>query len=197
MPPMDIVLLLLTAYGLGSVPFAYLVARAYGVADIRTVGSGNVGATNVVRAVGKKAGAITFLLDAGKGAIVVLAVRHLGYSETMTCMAGVLAVLGHIFPIWLKFKGGKGVATTLAVITALCWSVGLATVAVWLVIFIITRVSSLSAILAMGSMPMWASLWADATTDATALCLAIVVIAKHHCNIRRLLNGEEKPFRRK
>lgn len=185
--------LLVLSYLLGAVPFGLIVARVCGKGDIRTQGSGNIGATNVVRVAGKKLGVLTLVLDAGKGALAVWVATYWG-GETVAVYAGVAAVIGHVFPVFLRFKGGKGVATTLAVLLALNPWVGLATGAVWLLVFFSTRLSSLSAILAMMAAPSFAFLLSEqgATPLVYAtLFLAALVILRHRANIRRLINGEE------
>jgi glycerol-3-phosphate acyltransferase PlsY len=185
--------LVIFSYLLGSVPFGLLVAHLAGKGDIRTLGSGNIGATNVVRVVGKKQGAITLFLDAGKGALAVVLARWVS-GESVALFAGVAAVLGHVFPVFLRFKGGKGVATTLAVLLALSPWVGMLTGAVWLAVFFSTRLSSLAAILAMMAAPSVAFLFSEngATPLVYAtLLLGALVILRHRANIRRLVNGEE------
>jgi glycerol-3-phosphate acyltransferase PlsY len=188
--------LVIFSYMLGSIPFGLVVARLSGKGDLRTQGSGNIGATNVVRVVGKKQGALTLLLDAGKGALAVVAARWVS-GDSIALFAGVSAVIGHVFPVLLSFKGGKGVATTMAVLIALSPIVGLATGAIWLLVFFTTRLSSLSAILSMMAAPSIAFLFSEqgATPLVFAtLFLGALVILRHRSNIRRLINGEEKRF---
>jgi glycerol-3-phosphate acyltransferase PlsY len=186
------VLLLVEAvsgYLMGSIPFGLLLTRFAGLGDIRRIGSGNIGATNVLRTGNKGLAALTLLLDGGKGAAAVVALATV--SESAGMVAGAAAVLGHVFPPWLRFRGGKGVATTLGVLTALAWPVGLATAATWITVAVVTRYSSLSALVALAASPLfmlWAAGWREALV---ALVLAILAWILHRENIRRLLKGEE------
>lgn len=180
---------LLMGYLLGSIPFGLLLTRAAGLGDIRKVGSGNIGATNVLRAGGKRLAAATLLLDAAKGAIAVLLAR---YGEPGAALAaGAGAVLGHMFPVWLGFKGGKGGATVLGVFLALSWQVVAVGAALYLLIAAIFRYSSLATLLATATAA--ASAWWLAPRPVAILATALVVLvwAKHHENIRRLLAGTE------
>lgn len=185
----------LVGYGLGSVPFGMLLARLGGYGDIRRIGSGNIGATNVLRTGNKALAFATFLLDASKGAGPVLLTGTLaepGIASSAAAVAGVAAVLGHNFPVWLKFRGGKGVATTLGVLTALAWPVGLATAALWLATALIFKYSSLAALVSITIAPVL-MLWL-ASPPAYALAaslLALLGIIRHHENIRRLIAGVE------
>ncbi|MBL27716.1 MAG: acyl-phosphate glycerol 3-phosphate acyltransferase [Rhodospirillaceae bacterium] len=196
-------------YLLGSIPFGYVLTRAAGGVDLRKAGSGSTGATNVLRT-GKKGLALaTLLLDGGKGALAVYLGARYGPDTQVIAAGG--AVIGHIYPVWLRFHGGKGVATTLGVILAISWPVGLAACLVWLVVALITRYSSLSSILAMLSAPLF--LWlmlkfqreGMLSPDLPGLpqhvdllvVLAIVVIVKHHANLQRLANGSESKIRLK
>jgi glycerol-3-phosphate acyltransferase PlsY len=173
----------LVAYLVGAVPWGLLLTAMAGKGDIRTVGSGNIGATNVLRTGSKWLAALTLLLDAGKGVAVVLATRYL-LGPDITFFAAIAVVLGHLFPIWLGFRGGKGVATTLGVLLALAWPVGLAALATWLAIAVAFRYSSLSALTALGP-----------RVGGIALILAVLVWIKHADNIRRLLAGTESKIR--
>ncbi|TJZ84883.1 glycerol-3-phosphate 1-O-acyltransferase PlsY [Paracoccus hibiscisoli] len=183
-------------YLLGSVPFGLVITRALGLGDLRQIGSGNIGATNVLRTGNKGAALATLLLDSGKGAIAVLLARHFG-GETAAEMAGAAAFLGHCFPIWLRFKGGKGVATFLGTLIALCWPVGLIACATWAVTAAVTRISSLSALLAAALAPAFA--WGLGRPDiaAAAAFMAVLIVIRHHANIRRLLAGTEPRIGRK
>jgi acyl phosphate:glycerol-3-phosphate acyltransferase len=181
---------LLLGYLLGSIPFGLLLTQAAGLGDIRRIGSGNIGATNVLRTGNKGLAAATLLLDALKGAVAVLiAARFAGYDAVF--WAGIGAVIGHDFPVWLRFRGGKGVATSYAVLIAAAWPVGLAAGAIWLVMAAATRMSSLAALTSFALAPVIAALLADFTIVKLALVLAVLVFARHHENIRRLLSGTE------
>ena len=183
-------------YLLGSIPFGLVLTRLAGLGDIRQMGSGNIGATNVLRTGNKLLAAATLLLDSAKGAAAVLIALNWG-PDTMLA-AGFGAVLGHLFPVWLGFKGGKGVATTLGVFIALDWRVGLACCAAWLVTALLLRISSLSAMVAMASAAIWAWLIAkDFQLVQFTAVIAIIIIAKHHQNIARLLKGEEPKIGKK
>ena len=184
---MDWLLALLLGYALGSVPFGLLLAKAAGKGDIREVGSGNIGATNVLRTGSKWLAAAVLLLDAGNGfAAVWLAIHFWG---DFAGGAGLGAVLGHCFPVWLKFKGGKGVATAFGACLGFGWPFGLAYAAVWLVVLALTRISSLAGMSAVVATPLVALAlgWIDLVLIGTAA----IVIWQHRANIRRLLAGEE------
>ena len=183
-------------YLLGSVPFGLVITRALGLGDLRQIGSGNIGATNVLRTGNKGAALATLLLDSGKGAIAVLLARHFG-GETAAILAGGAAFLGHCFPIWLRFKGGKGVATFLGTVIALNWPLGLIACATWALTAAITRISSLSALLAAALAPVFA--WGLGRTDiaTVAAFMAVLIFIRHHANISRLLDGTEPRIGRK
>jgi len=186
-------LLLLGAYLLGSVPFSYLVARGFGVADVRRVGSGNVGATNVMRSAGVPAGALAFLLDAAKGAgAAELARLFIPGSSWLPAVSGAVAVLGHVFPVWLRFRGGKGVATGAGVFLPLAPIATLLAVAVFAAVVAVSRLVSLASILAAMALPL-ALYWLDArpVVTGTGLAVAALVILKHSSNIGRLIDGTE------
>ena len=183
-------------YLLGSVPFGIVITRALGLGDLRKIGSGNIGATNVLRTGHKGAALATLLLDSGKGAIAVLLARWLG-GETAAVMAGAGALLGHCFPVWLGFKGGKGVATFLGTLIALYWPLGLAACAIWLVVALVTRISSLSALVAVGTSPLVALLMGKGQIAAAALFMAALIFWRHKENISRLLAGTEPKIGRK
>ncbi len=187
---MTIVLTFLLAYLVGSIPFGVLVTRALGLGDLRSIGSGNIGATNVLRTGNKGAAAATLLLDAGKGAVAVLAARALA-GEEAAMVAGLAAFLGHLFPVWLKFRGGKGVATFLGVTLALAWPAGLAACATWLAVAYATRFSSLAALAAAASVPVWLAVFGRMDAIWFGVALAALVWIRHHANIRRLLDGSE------
>ena len=184
----------LAAYLLGSIPFGVLLARLAGAGDLRQVGSGNIGATNVLRTGRKGLAALTLLLDAGKGAAAVAVADH-WFGPSMAVFAALGVVVGHIAPVWLRFRGGRGVATAFGVLFVFAWPVGIAAAAVWLGTAALFRYSSLAAILAIGSSPAWAwALVGAAEAEVTGL-IAIAVIARHAGNIRRLLKGEESRIR--
>jgi acyl phosphate:glycerol-3-phosphate acyltransferase len=180
----------LLGYLLGSIPFGLILTRATGLGDIRTVGSGNIGATNVLRTGSKGLAAATLLLDGLKGAVAILLARRLGGDEAML-WAGVGAVLGHAFPVWLSFKGGKAVATSYGVLIAASWPVGLCAGAVWLAMAAVTRTSSLAALVSFALAPVLAAVLADPTIVKLALSIGVLVFIRHHENIRRLLAGTE------
>jgi glycerol-3-phosphate acyltransferase PlsY len=180
----------LLAYVLGSVPFGIVMARAFGLGDLRKIGSGNIGATNVLRTGNKLAAFLTLVLDAGKGGIAVLAARA-ALGEDAAQVAGFAAFLGHCFPIFLGFQGGKGVATFLGTLLALAWPVGLAACATWAVVAGITRISSLSALVAAALSPVWAVALGRPETVVLLGLLAVLIFYRHGANIRRLIAGTE------
>ena len=184
----------LAAYLLGSVPFGLLLTRLAGTGDLRQIGSGNIGATNVLRTGRKGLAALTLLLDMGKGAAAVAIAGH-WFGPSMAVFAALGVVVGHIAPVWLRFRGGRGVATAFGVLFVFAWPVGIAAAVVWLAAAALFRYSSLAAILAIGSSPAWAwALVGVAEAEVTGL-IAIAVIARHAGNIRRLLKGEESRIR--
>jgi len=187
MPPPVYILL---GYLLGAIPFGLLLTRAAGLPDIRSIGSGNIGATNVLRTGNKALAAATLLLDAGKGAAAVLLAGLLAGRDA-SLWAGLGAVLGHLFPVWLGFKGGKGVATAYGVLIAAAWPVGLASGAAWLIAAALLRRSSLAALISFALAPFFAWALADPGVVKLALAIAVLVYARHHANIRRLLAGTE------
>jgi acyl phosphate:glycerol-3-phosphate acyltransferase len=179
----------LLGYLLGSIPFGLLLTRAAGLGDIRKMGSGNIGATNVLRTGGKGLAAATLLLDALKGAAPVLIAAQLGELAAVGAAAG--AVLGHMFPVWLSFKGGKGMATTLGVMWGLSWPVGAIACAAWLVFAAIFRYSSLATLLAVVVAALAAWFLTDPRAAILLTLLVPLVWARHHQNIDRLLKGTE------
>jgi acyl phosphate:glycerol-3-phosphate acyltransferase len=182
--------LCLLGYLLGSIPFGLLLTRAAGLGDIRGIGSGNIGATNVLRTGSRKLAAATLLLDGLKGASAVLIAWTLDNRE-IALFAGLAAVLGHLFPIWLSFKGGKGVATGLGVLIAASWPVGLAACAVWLLVAWAARMSSLAALMALFAAPVVALVLGDLGVVKLAFTIAVLVCIRHQANIRRLIAGTE------
>ena len=189
-PPLLLALTALLAYLVGSIPFGILMARAFGLGNLRRIGSGNIGATNVLRTGNRTAAALTLILDALKGAFAVLAARAL-LLEDAAQVAGLAAFAGHCFPAWLGFRGGKGVATFLGVTLALAWPVGLTACAVWVAMARASRISSLSALTAAAASPILAVILGR--TEDVALCTALtaMIFARHAPNIRRLLAGTE------
>jgi glycerol-3-phosphate acyltransferase PlsY len=184
----------IVAYLLGSIPFGLVLAKLGGYGDIRHIGSGNIGATNVLRTGNKGLAALTVLLDAGKGAVAVALAEQLG--PDMAAIAAVFALLGHLFPVWLGFKGGKGVATSGGILIAYAWPVGLVAFATWLGLAFLTRYSSLAALVAALLSPLYAWLLiGDPQTTQVVAVLAVLVVLRHHANIRRLLKGEESKIR--
>jgi glycerol-3-phosphate acyltransferase PlsY len=179
----------IAGYLLGTIPFGLLLTRAAGLGDIRKIGSGNIGATNVLRTGHKGLAAATLLLDGGKGAHAVLIARHWGPDTAI--LAGCGALLGHLFPIWLGFKGGKGVATSLGVLLALDWRIGLIACLTWLLVAALFRYSSLAALSAVALAPVVAWFMATRQLAAVALLIAALVWLRHRENIRRLLGGRE------
>jgi glycerol-3-phosphate acyltransferase PlsY len=179
----------IAGYLLGSIPFGLLLTRAAGLGDIRRIGSGNIGATNVLRTGHKGLAAATLLLDGGKGALAVLIARHWGPDTAI--LAGCGALIGHLYPLWLGFKGGKGVATSLGVLLALDWRIGLIACATWLLVAALFRYSSLAALSAVALAPIVGWFIATRQLAAVALLIAVLVWLRHHQNIRRLLTGQE------
>ena len=177
-------------YVLGSIPFGLLLTHLAGLGDVRQIGSGNIGATNVLRTGRKGLAAATLLLDAAKGAAAVLIANH-WFGQTAATIAGFGALLGHIYPVWLKFKGGKGVATFLGVLIGLAWELAALFAIVWLAVAAITRISSLSAIIATVAVPIGAWILGYDQVAVVSALMAVVVLIKHRGNIRRLLAGEE------
>ncbi|MDR1888457.1 MAG: glycerol-3-phosphate 1-O-acyltransferase PlsY [Zoogloeaceae bacterium] len=182
----------LTAYLLGSVSFAVLSARIFRLADPRTYGSGNPGATNVLRTGNRKAAIFTLLGDTLKGVFAVLLARYYGFSDLMIGLVGLAAFIGHIYPVFLKFKGGKGVATAGGVLLAMTPPLGASCLATWIVVVFTTRYSSLAAIMAGLSAPLWGMLfYGPGENSAIAFFLGVTLIVKHRHNIQRLIAGTE------
>lgn len=184
--------LALLGYAIGSIPFSFLVARLFGVRDVRAVGSGNVGATNVMRSAGKLPGALALVLDGLKGAMTVWLARSFSTSEVEVCIAGLCAVIGHLFPVWLGFRGGKGVATGAGLFIPLAPMALGAAIVVFVLTVAVSRYVSLASILATLTLPAVAWwLGAGTTVSITAVVAASMLVAKHHENIGRLVRGVE------
>ncbi len=182
-------LALLIGYGLGSIPFGILLTRMAGTPDLRQIGSGNIGATNVLRTGRKGLAAATLLLDGAKGAAAVLIAEAI--QPGLGPMAGAAAFIGHIWPVWLRFRGGKGVATFLGVVAALHWPIGLVYAAIWLGMLGLFRISSLAGLSAALSAPIAAAVFGRVDLLPVTLSLALIIIWKHADNIRRLRAGTE------
>jgi glycerol-3-phosphate acyltransferase PlsY len=180
----------LLGYLLGSIPFGLLLTKLFQAGDLRSIGSGNIGATNVLRTGRKGLAAGTLLLDGGKGTVAVLLAGY-WYAPDATIVAGMMAVIGHNFPMWLKFQGGKGVATTLGVLIGLSWPAGLLVCATWLVVAFTLRYSSLSALVAFAASPFYMFFLGDENKAVLAVLLAILGFVRHGENIKRLRAGEE------
>jgi glycerol-3-phosphate acyltransferase PlsY len=188
---------LVGGYLIGSVPFGLVLTRLAGLGDLRTFGSGNIGATNVLRTGRKDLALATLVLDIGKGAAAVL-VAYRGWGPDVALMAAYGAILGHMFPVWLKFRGGKGVATTLGVHLAMAWPMGAAACATWIVVAAVFRFSSLASLLSIAAAPGFAWwLVGDIQLVQYAAIVAVVVWLRHAANIRRLLKGEEPKIGRR
>ncbi len=188
--PLTLILAGLFAYGLGSIPFGMILARIWGLGNLRDIGSGNIGATNVLRTGNKKAAALTLILDAGKGAAAVLVLRAFCNGDAVQ-LGALAALIGHCYPVWLKFKGGKGVATYLGLMLALAWPVGLACCATWLVFAVLMRYSSLSALMAAGFTPLWMMFLGVNGMFILTLITTVLIYWRHRANIARLRAGTE------
>jgi len=183
---------LLGSYVLGSIPFGLLLASLAGLGDVRSIGSGSIGATNVLRTGNKTVALLTLLCDLLKGAVAVVAVRMIWPDAALLPAAAALAaVIGHLFPIWLKFKGGKGVATAGGALFALAWPIGVISAAIWFLVAALFRYSSLAGLVSVASTPLLALYFLDETQAIFVAAIAALVWLRHHANIRRLLKGEE------
>jgi glycerol-3-phosphate acyltransferase PlsY len=181
---------LVFGYLLGSIPFGLIFSWLAGAGDVRKIGSGNIGATNVLRTGKRWAAAATLLCDTGKGAAAVLVAQYFQGSDA-ALFAGLGAFLGHLFPLWLGFRGGKGVATFLGVTLALDWRVGLLAMATWLVVAVFSRISSLSALVAAALAPLYMALFGQPLAAMLELVLALMILAMHRENIERIISGSE------
>ena len=196
MPPIETssaVLLLwaVIGYGLGSIPFGLVLARLMGLGNLREIGSGNIGATNVLRTGNKGAAALTLLLDAGKGAVALLLARFATGAEDAAQLAGLAAMLGHCYPVWLRFKGGKGVATFLGRLLALHWPVGGGACIAWLVGAGVSRMSSMGALVAAASSTFLMLFLGAAQALVLGMILTLLIFWRHRSNIARIRAGTE------
>ncbi|MEM6576855.1 MAG: glycerol-3-phosphate 1-O-acyltransferase PlsY [Pseudomonadota bacterium] len=189
-PPLVLCVWALAAYLMGSIPFGMIVSQRLGLGDLRQIGSGNIGATNVLRTGNKLAAALTLLLDAAKGAVPVLLARAFA-GEDAAQVAALAAFVGHCFPIWLRFKGGKGVATFLGVLLALSWQVGIASCLTWLVVAAVGRRSSMASITSASFSTLWMGFLGQFETLGLGLALTLLVFLRHSENIKRLKAGTE------
>jgi glycerol-3-phosphate acyltransferase PlsY len=196
-PTSNLIAAIVGGYLLGSIPFGLILTRMAGLGDIRSIGSGNIGATNVLRTGNKKLALATLLLDGAKGAVAVFLARWFFLDPLLPVIAGAAAFVGHIFPVWLKFKGGKGVATALGTWLALAWPIGVLACLTWLIIAVIFRYSSLSALLAVALAPVFAIWLGNPALILFGVFVAILCWIRHHENIRRLLKGEEPKIGKK
>jgi acyl phosphate:glycerol-3-phosphate acyltransferase len=195
--PLDMLgLAAVLSYLLGSVPFGVVITRLLGLGDLRSIGSGNIGATNVLRTGNKGAALATLLLDAAKGGVAVILAQALVGPDGAQ-VAALASFLGHLFPVWLGFKGGKGVATFLGTLIALDWRVGLATCATWAVAAAITRISSLSALVAAALTTVWLIWFREGTMLALVMILTLLIYWKHWPNLARIKAGTEPRIGRK
>jgi glycerol-3-phosphate acyltransferase PlsY len=194
--PLLLLIVAILAYLLGSIPFGVVITRALGLGDLRAVGSGNIGATNVLRTGNKGAALATLLLDAAKGGMAVLVAR-MALGEDAAQLAGFAAFMGHIFPVWSGFRGGKGVATFLGCLLALAWPVGLAACASWLVAAALGRISSLAALVAAASSTLWMLVFGYGQMMILGAVLTLLIYWRHSENIRRLKAGTEPKIGKK
>ena len=188
--PVLLGLVALLAYLLGSIPFGLVITRMMGLGDLRAIGSGNIGATNVLRTGNKGAAAATLILDAAKGGVAVLIARAM-VGQDAAQLAALCSFLGHLFPVWLRFKGGKGVATFIGTLLALAWPVGLATCATWAVAALVTRISSLGALTAAALSSLWLVVFHQGQMIVLVVILTVLVYARHWANLERIKKGTE------
>jgi len=196
MPPIDstiaqLLIWALVGYGLGSIPFGMVLARAMGLGNLRDIGSGNIGATNVLRTGNKTAAALTLLLDGAKGAVAVLLARFTGAGEDAVQLAALAAFLGHCYPVWLGFRGGKGFATFLGLWLALAWPIGLACCATWAVVAALARISSLAALVTASFSTIWLLVFGAGPALLLGMVLTLLVFWRHRANIARIKDGSE------
>jgi len=188
---------ILTGYLVGSIPFGLVLTKAAGLGDIRKIGSGNIGATNVLRTGRKDLALLTLILDAGKAAFVALLFKYLTGSQIIGVIAGVAAILGHNYPLFLKFKGGKGVASTLGLMLAMTPLTGILTALTWLFMAFTFKYSSLSALTALALAPIYAILFETPLVSLIYLLLTFLSFYRHKDNIKRILKGEESKIKLK
>ena len=189
--PLALISCLLGGYLIGSIPFGVIITRLGGAGDVRAIGSGNIGATNVLRTGRRDLAALTLIGDGGKGIVAVLVARAL-WGDAAGALAGGAAFLGHLYPVWLGFKGGKGVATFFGIMIAAAWPVGLLAGATWIAVAYFLRISSLAALAAVALAPIFAFLLHDGyPVIALAILTGVLIYIRHHENIRRLLSGTE------
>ena len=186
----------MAAYLIGAIPFGVVIARVLGLGDLRQIGSGNIGATNVMRTGNKLAGVLTFLLDAGKAAVAAFAAWAV-FGADAGQIAALMAFLGHLFPVYLGFRGGKGVATFIGIALALAWPVGLSICLIWALVFKVSRYSSLAALVASAVSPVLLLVWGYPGLVVLFIALTAMIFVKHDQNIRRLISGTESRFERK
>ena len=184
------------SYLLGSIPFGLVITRVLGLGDLRQIGSGNIGATNVLRTGHKGAAAATLILDAAKGAVAVLIARAM-VGEDAAQLAALCSFLGHLFPVWLRFRGGKGVATFLGTLLALDWRVGLACCATWALAAAVTRISSLAALTAAALATLWLMVFREGNLIFLVAVLTLLIYIRHWPNLERIKNGTEPRIGRK
>ncbi|MCE8009195.1 glycerol-3-phosphate 1-O-acyltransferase PlsY [Aestuariivita sp.] len=188
--PATLLIWAIVGYFLGSIPFGVIVARAKGLGNLRQIGSGNIGATNVLRTGNKGAAALTLILDGGKGAVAVLIARSLAPDDAVQ-LAALAAFVGHCFPVWLRFRGGKGVATFLGVWLAFAWPVGLACCATWLSAAAVTRISSMGALMAASLSTLWVVFLGVPDAFLLGIVLTLLIFFRHRENIARIRAGTE------
>ncbi len=187
---LDMIVSLVFGYLCGTIPWGLILTKSAGLGDIRSIGSGNIGATNVLRTGNKTVAALTLLLDALKGTVPALLMGWL-YGPQAAILSGLAAFFGHLFPMWLGFKGGKGVATNIGVLFGLLWPLGLIFLAVWIAMALVFRISSLSALTASLLSPLWAYLFGRNDLILPAVVMGVAIWLTHRANIARLLKGEE------
>jgi glycerol-3-phosphate acyltransferase PlsY len=188
---LSVIIFFFVAYVIGSFPTAILISKMFGLPDPRTQGSGNPGATNVLRTGNKTAAAFVLIIDILKGALGVGIAYYYGFQGDDLGVISIAPVIGHILPVFSSFKGGKGVATCAGVLLVLCWLVGLAVIATWLIVATLTRYSSVAALIAACSAPIYSILFSDGTYHYYILALTMIILVRHSDNIVRLISGKE------